>query len=327
MGSIRFVLASALVLSSLSINTVLAADEPVKVGALLQSWLYNDTTTTAARPDFRIRRAELKASGRTSETTRWFLMIDAAKSLSTGPVVSTNDNKILQDIGVAFMVIPDLELTVGQFKTPTTAEGLESSAELLLPERSAAARTYGDVREPGAMLTYTHDMWKVRTMVSNGQSTNVSDNNAPKNIAMRIDAQPTERFQFGGFTSAQDFRYNARGRIGLNAGYTNDKWLLRAEGVAGKDYSVRSNGWVADVAYMLCPNFQAVGRVEGLNPNTSKDDSGNAETLGLNYYIAGNKAKIQASYSWLQDFVWSSNALNYRTGKGTLFILAFQAAM
>ncbi|MEK7356287.1 MAG: porin, partial [Bdellovibrionota bacterium] len=120
-----------------------------KLGLLLQYWLVNDSTGTNLNN--RLRRAEIKLAGSVAENTRWFVMVDPAKTMRTGAIAQTNDNKILQDLGIGFSVCPEIEVLFGQFKTPTTAEGLDSTSELLFVERAYFARTFGDRREPGVM--------------------------------------------------------------------------------------------------------------------------------------------------------------------------------
>src|SRR3989338_4387960 len=116
-------------------------DLQIKTSAVLQSWLVNDTTVAPAKPNFRIRRAEIKVNADFGNDARGFVMFDPAKSPAVG-TPATNDNKILQDIGVEFEIVPGLELVAGQFKIQTAAEGLQRSSDLLFPERSIVGRTY-----------------------------------------------------------------------------------------------------------------------------------------------------------------------------------------
>jgi hypothetical protein len=124
-----------------NLETMTVGTGKAKFDLLLQAWTLNDTTSTGPKLNFRMRRAEIKFSGSVADDSRWFVMIDPTKSLrisTTGTLTSTNDNKVLQDLGVAFSITPELEIIAGQFKIPTTAEGLESSGELLmLPETTA----------------------------------------------------------------------------------------------------------------------------------------------------------------------------------------------
>jgi hypothetical protein len=71
-----------------------------KFNAVLQTWAFADTTAATNHFNFKIRRAELKFAGEMVENSRWFLMLDPAKSLSTnsnGTINTARDNKILVD--------------------------------------------------------------------------------------------------------------------------------------------------------------------------------------------------------------------------------------
>jgi len=88
-----------------------------------------------------------------ADAPRYFLMIDPAKLVPApgGPNIAAKN--MVQDFGLSYAIVPELELTVGQFKAPTTAEGLDSSGDLSLPERPLVGRTFGDKREMGIRAT------------------------------------------------------------------------------------------------------------------------------------------------------------------------------
>lgn len=113
------------------LSQILFASEPYKpelnkVNGLFQTWLVNDSTGTGSKPDFRIRRAEVRVSGNASEELRAFVMVDTAKIVNNP--AATVDAKILQDLGIAYSPIPNLEIALGQFKIPANAESLEPSS-------------------------------------------------------------------------------------------------------------------------------------------------------------------------------------------------------
>jgi hypothetical protein len=315
----------------------MAADEPtIKTGALLQTWLVNDTTVTAAKPDFRLRRAEFKLNGTVTESARWFVMADMAKALSA------SDGKFLQDLGVAFMIIPGLEITTGQFKTLTTAEGLEKSAELLLPERSIVGRSYGDRREPGAMLSYKLDKLQVSTMLSNGQGPNAQDTNAKKNLTARVDYEVIEGIKLGAFTQASDFSYNRDGRTGANVRASLGDLIVSAEGALGTLSGATTRGGQLTLAYSVTPSIQPVIRGALFTPDTN-GNAAHEHVVGVNYYIFKQSAKVQLAYAYLKNLAGNSVSKNATTGvvtpgsnpgspayladfSGSVGWLAFQAA-
>lgn len=308
------------------------SQEPLTVGkgkakfnGLLQAWAVQDSTSSPVRFNFRMRRAELKLSGSVAENTRWFFMVDPAKSLKTGVVASTNDNKILQDLGIAMNLMPDLELVVGQFKIPAMAEGLDSSSELLFPERALGVRTFGDRREPGAMLSYKWKELKVSSMISNGQSPNVDDITNRKDLHFRAEYPVLESLKAGAFTTLGDYSYGNRGRWGANLRYNENGVLVRLEGVRANDPGTNSNAWTADAAYTLTEKFQPALRYDTMKTGGV---TGTAYLLGLNYFLAGHASKVQASFASLKNLSggYGSPSVLDAT-KGWVGVLAFQAAI
>ncbi len=335
-------------------DSTVTASSKVKFNALAQFWTINDTTAVNDKFNFRLRRAELKFSGSVVENTRWFIMADPAKSLSTtgtNTVDVTKDNKVIQDLGVAWNITPDFEVVGGQFKILTTAEGLDSSSELLFPERSAVARAYGDVRDQGVQLNYKAEKFKIGAMVSNGinptqtattsvPAPNVNDVNSDKDLSLRVDANPIDGLKVGAFTFANEFNYSKHGRYGANARWDADGLLVRFEGVLAGDYGFKSKGWNLDGGYTLNGNIQPIARWEGLTSETAAGDvTGQSFWLGVNYLMAKHNAKIQLAGGALHNMT-SVNSLGQTTGTytlttggtsnnkdGALVMLAFQAAI
>lgn len=310
------------------LSPLLSGDGRATFGGLFQSWLTSDS---ASPVNFRMRRAELKFSGSVAENTRWFTMIDAAKSLKTGLVSSANDNKVLQDLGVAFSLNPELELMMGQFKAPNVSEGLEPSAELLFPERSLTTRTFGDRREPGAMLAYTREGWKVRAMVSNGGATNTDDPSGRKDLTLRIDMPVILFLKAGAFTTAGNFSYGKRALFGANASSQWGDLLVRSEYVHSSVPGTTSSGWYADAAYNLLEDsrLQPAVRYENFRAEAGgNESSGSSLTMGLNYFVARHHSKIQAAYSILSGMIAPNWTAALSPGRdGGAFVLAFQAAI
>lgn len=290
----------------------------------LQAWLVHDSTveTTVADPtvgtNFRMRRAEIKVSGSVVDNTRWFLMADLAKS--TDP---------LQDLGVGIKLLPEMEVLVGQFKAPTTAEGLDSSTDLLFPERSLVARTFGDRREIGAMATYSLPLMKISAMVSNGQGPAAADTtDNSKDISLRIESSPIDMLKVGAFTTATNFSYAEKSAHGLNARFKLDQATVRGEYVHGGSQGLSSNNFVFDAGYTLLDMVQPVVRYEMVD--LGADDISIA-SIGANYFFHKNNMKIQAAYSLLDNVSGKRGTpteADFVPGEdGGLFTLSFQAAI
>ncbi len=310
--------------SAQTLETVKVGVGNIQMGALLQAWAVDQTNSP--HTNFRLRRAEFGFQGSVADSTRWFLKVDVAKTLRNGPITATNDNKILQDFGVGFTVLPGLEILLGQFKTPTTFEGTSSSAELPLPERSLSGRTYGDRREIGLMATYTAGIVKTQMMVSDGGTTNVEDTNDKKDIHFRVEVAPTKELLAGVFTTAGDFSYETKGRIGGNVRYLPITGLtLRGEVVAARDSSVHTTGYMADVAYLVTNEIQPVLRYDGIRGPVF---TGSAATLGVNYLVRSYNARATLAYAHLDNMTDAGGSYTLLNNThGHVVWLAFQAAL
>ena len=314
-----------------------------KNNALIQFWYLEDQTQSAIAADknFRVRRAELKFTGSSAENTRWFLAADFAKSLATtttsvvtsAPSTKTNvtgintdgDNKILQDMGIALKLAPDLELTLGQFKLPTTAESMQSTSELLFAERSLLTRTYGERRDPGAMLSYKYDKVKVAVAMSNGQGANVDEKNQRKDYTGRLEATLPWGFTVGTFALCKEAICYDLNRYGANLGWTYADFNFRAEYVNSNISSVRATTYMVDAGYKLSDKWQVATRYESLQPNVSSSFKSSAATVGVNYFLSKQNLKLQLNHTQL--FNMRGNNGSYSSSadqKGSLIIFAIQ---
>lgn len=318
---------------SLSVGTGKA-----KLNALLQTWALNDTTAANdANSNFRIRRSEIKLSGSVHPNTRWFVMIDPAKSLSissTGTLSSANDNKILQDIGAGLNLTEDLELVLGQFKIPIFAESLQPSSELLLPERSYIGRIFGDRREPGIMLDYNPKPIRLRLMASNGQVTpggagsNIDDTNNSKDINGRVDYSVTSEFKVGVFGSQSHSTAGSGNRWGADVQYSTERVFLRIGGVQAKEIDIDKNGLATEAGYQFNDKFQGAFRYENFHQTTAPELASDAYSLGFNYFVAENSIKLQLAQTLLKNMTGSNGSPKPSAGRdGSMTVLNLQTAL
>ncbi|MFL5813258.1 MAG: porin, partial [Bdellovibrionia bacterium] len=237
--------------------------------------------------NMRLRRAELNFNGALSDTTRWAVGVDFARAFGT----NTNGTNILNDVVISqTLVMPELTLDVGQFKIPTVAESLDPSGQLLFPERSMVARTWGESRQPGARIAYATNMWKLQGMISNGGNTkgnNIANNgqntydtastatNAGtvdahpnnKDLTFRFDIKPMDMVSAGAFAYLPNYNWGQGGAFGGNVRLMPmEDLVVRAEYVrgwvrgAGTD-NLPHNGYVIDGGYQY-GDFQPVARYE-----------------------------------------------------------------
>ncbi len=304
-----------------------------KLNLLLQMWGLTDSTATTAKNNFRARRAEIKFSGTLNEKTRWLVMVDPTKSLSTGQIAATNDNKVLQDLSLSYLFTEQLEATVGQFKILTVAESLDSSGDLPLPERSLLARALGDKRQLGMQLAYKEPKWRIAAMLSNGGRANTDDTTTAKDFSARADFLPFSGFGVGGFVAANEVRFGENGKYGANLRWKGEKELLRFEFAFSDDtvsgVKTKSKGYAADTGFYVLPNLQPVLRFERFQPNQANGTVSKATHLGLNYFLQKNNSKLQLSYSLMSNMRGSNGSYisDLTVGRGRLFVLAYQVSL
>lgn len=315
----RFAFLSLVLLMSTS---AWAADAP-KVSGLFQTWVVNDTTSTGAILNYRIRRAELKLTGNASDEVDYTVMVDPAKTPGADP-------KILQDMFLGVKVYDGFKLIVGQTKIQTTAEGLDPTAELWFPERSLQARTYGDVRQPGALLQYSKSDVKVGFMASNGVGTNQDDTTSAKDLTARVDYKVLNEVKVGAFTRATNSMLYTSSAYGLNTRVKPVCDLeVRADLAQAHTGAVNTTGYTLDAGYQLTPRVSPVVRYDVFQPNTAKDVTMHVYEAGVNYNLGAPNTKVELAYG-ITDNVSAPAAANGTytagSGRGSILTLAFQAA-
>jgi hypothetical protein len=303
-----------------------------KLGLLLQNWLIYDEKNTVDRSNFRLRRSEIKISGNIQKDISWTLMIDPAKSLKTGTVIATNDNKVIQDFILSYTFLDQFEFSVGQFKIPTTAEGLLSSANLILPERSIVGRTYGDKRDPSIRLSFKNDNLKFISVLSNGNTPNTDDINSEKNLYLRAEYSPYKGISLGSFFGVVD-SYFHKNKWGANLfwDYNNESFHFEYVHEASSNTAnvKRSSGYTIDLAHSFTPEFQGVFRYENILFVRSADIESNASTIGINYYFKESNSKIQFASVFLNNMTGTNGSYDVSSTEisaSELFLFSFQVS-
>lgn len=297
----------------------------VQFDGLIQIWaLYDPTTVFGGNEDadttMRLRRTEIRASG---DILPWFgfnVMIDPAKQIRlnttaneegelTTATVDQSTN-VLQDLilqlrlAKAFpaleSVAPNLQLDVGQEKTPITEEGFRSSAKLDMVERAMISRTYGEFRDVGLLLRDSHQYLDYYLGVFNGSGRNKTDDNDEKDFVGHVIAKPVKELHLGvfgqnGSTKKEEI---TRDRLGFDGQYELGYFSLKSEWARGKDGDVDSNGfYVQPGVYFIPDKLQLVARFDQFDPDTDQDDNTIQEIAGcLNWFFAKFNARLQLEY-------------------------------
>jgi len=319
------------------------ANGKVKMNGLFQTWLVNDTSlnqqvnstgvSNGAKTDFRVRRAELTFNGALSDSTRWLLDVDFARPFGSNSSTALN---VLNDLVISQTVfMPELTIDAGQFKQPLVSEGLDPTGQLLFPERSMVARTWGELRSAGARIAYTAPMWKLQGSVFNGNNfpkgNNINNNGQNlydvdqnngntdahpnnKDLAVRFDIKPMDMVSAGAFTYFPSFNWGQGGAFGANLRLMPmEDLIVRGEYVRGWVRSgtdnLPRNGYAFDAGYQY-GDFQPVVRYEIQQQGTTAANTvtAAATTIGLNYYMMKHNSKLQFAYSLLGHNTSGSNA-------------------
>lgn len=320
----------------------------IQFDGLMQQWLVGADGGGAASTA-RIRRMELKFAGEVRPNVRWTVMVDPAKSLSVnttsvnGTTVATGVNQssnILQDAFITYVAGPHLSVDVGQEKVPISMEGLRSSSQLLTIERSIMntlptnSGRMGDIRDTGIQVrgSYPQVEYTVAVMNDTGPRQNDVDNNNRKDAMYRLVYRGLRSAQigFGGtlLTDSVGASKTPRKRFGADLSFNRGAHTFEFEYGRALDLSagssVRAEGANWLYAFRLTPRLQLVGKVDTWDPNLGAPRDREWDyTLGANWYLAGNNAKIQINLV-RKDI--QSSAPSFLGPARTLYMAGFQTA-
>ena len=268
---------------------------------------------------------------------------------SPGSVAINNQGPIsvLGDFVLTFMS-EYADVSLGQFKIPVSYEGYNSASKLAFPERSVVSRRFGDQRDMGIKVDKKigkHFYYQVA--VFNGEGQNKLDTNAQKDGALRLEVYPIDGVMIGAVGYAG---LHNRTTTGATAGTSTTKdriegdfrldlahVLIQAEYIHGWDGPTavarkESAGVYALVGYTFMDKVQPLFRIGHFDSDVRANlpglgsergsaapfaDEMTSYEFGLNYFLRGNDAKLQAS--------WSKFVFPQEKNRGEV-ILAAQAA-
>lgn len=290
---------------------------PTTVTGMVQFWVSGGDA--GYRNTYRLRRAEVRASGTATPTLSWTMMLDLGKSLSTTSVTMPNGtvqtavsqgSRALQDASMSLKLNPSVRMDVGQQKIPFGLEGSQSSGTLETVERSLFASdrsrggSFGDVRDLGVAFrgNWTSRLdFQVGAFNGSGESQNDIDANLSKAIIGRVAIKPTSALQVGvsgvyaGHSAADAPR---RDRDGVDVRFRSGKLLLQAEAVAGHDALLSRHGMYALAGYRVRPSTDLHLRFDAWDPDIDRESDAASVTerdylAGLTWAMPGTGVKAQ----------------------------------
>jgi hypothetical protein len=191
-------------------------------GLLLQGWFIDDIssiknaagddTTVSTLSRFRIRRAEISASGEMiPKFLRYKVMFDPSRVRDTltkinavdatgAPVVVSTPVSALSTLQDFYLTFQSelADVSIGQFKIPVSWEGFNSSAKILLPERAFVSNLFGDKRDLGLRVEKTFDKVGYVAGIYNGAALDNFDNNNQKDLSLRLEVYPVKGMTIAG---------------------------------------------------------------------------------------------------------------------------------
>jgi len=299
-------------------TSIKIGDGELKFGLLLQGWYVSDSSPAGTGTSwlgngtgsntFRLRRSEIKLSGKITKAWGFEVMLDPSKAQSTS---AGGDARILQDLGISFLGLKGHEFTLGQKKIFVTEEGVRSSSELDFAERAQVTRGFSDRRETGFFYKgeYANDLVTGHVSITNGVAANNNDDsNDTLFFAARLDVKPVHGLMVGvsgGTSGGETAAHLSRDRYGAHVKYDGGADLpigFRAEYLKAKDgnangTTLNRDGFYATLLYTIDKQYQLGVRYDEIDNNKDADGARiKTLTAGFHYLIKGKNINLKLDY-------------------------------
>lgn len=190
-------------------------------------------------------------------------------------------------------------VTIGQSKTPFSAEFIRSSTVFELPERSMAVDSLSPNRDVGAKLEWnTAGTLALQGGVFNGDGINRAANRDKRFLYVGRAVVRAAKGAYVGVSAAakpDTTTWDAEAWVEHGRVAVRGEFLARHRSVA----AVTTLGWYALGAYGVVPKrLQLVGRVQQFDPNDRAGaDRITGYTGGVQYFFSGDDLKLQLEYT------------------------------
>jgi phosphate-selective porin len=301
---------------------------PVTVSGLLQvhglGFLGQDGPGTKQPDTFRLRRGEIRLTGQITPKLIGTIQLDPAKALNLNAAGNAinQSGTLLQEIALQYQLAKKGTnshfVDIGQFKIPLGYEGDQVSSAalqtveraLMFTQRDPFGGGYGDVRDTGVRLrgNFGDVAYDLGAFNGFGDRQNALAQTDQKAIIGRLAYRPAkiQGLQLGISGGTGGPGGADRSLVNAFAAYKRDKWTFQTEFLDGKTQgplgappvaTLRDiRGYYGSVGYLFTPKLEGVLRYDYFDTDTNLANAdGNDITLGANYYIKGNNAKIQVN--------------------------------
>ena len=284
-----------LVVFLFSANVNAQESSNIKLNGMIQLWGMHSNEANI-NSTFLLKRSEFKLSGSIiDDKVSYAFMLDPASV----------PRHLIQDLIIFYQVHPQASIAVGQMHYPLTMEGLQGSADLDFIDRAIiAGREYGDRRDIGVCVSGSGTVAEYALGMFGGAGTNITDTNNSKDFAGRVVFNVAKNIHVGasGYYGpknqlAGDISTVKRNRAGFEFAYLGNHFSIKSEFMQGSEGSINNRGYYGTVTYTRNSKVQFGARFEGWDGNLDLSDNGEyMTTLGVNYKLKGNAAKIMVNY-------------------------------
>lgn len=260
------------------------------INGMLQFWM--TAGDQGFRNGYRLRRAEVKASGSPTARIAWTVVLDFAKSLSASSTTTSSGSvqtavsqtsRALQDANVVFLASPSVRVAVGQQKVPFGMEGFASSSTIEMVERAlfasdrARGGSFGDTRDLGVAVRGVVGPsldYHVGVFNGSGESQNDVDANLAKAVIARVLLRPHAALQLG---ASGVYAGNGAGdaprrdREAVEVRVKRGRLLVQTEAVQGHDASILRRGAYLHAGYRIVPSLDLRARVDAWDPDVRRE--------------------------------------------------------
>lgn len=287
--------------------------ERITLSGYVQTVYSYDDAAEGSDNTFEIRRAILMASGQITDRWLCYFMYSFA-----------NTGKILEAY-TEYKFMPELSVRLGQFKTrfsienplsPTVVELIDCESQAVGYYTGYAGNPlYGSTSGRDIGLLVTGDLFKKLLQydlaIMNGQGINQKDKNPQKDFVGRLTVNPLKELSVSGsvMTGKRNAAatYYANPDIKAGDNYDHTSWTiganlkskvldLRTEYLAGKDGTVKSDGYYATASFHMLPKFDIIASYDYFNKNKSTDDKLTKYIAGVQYWFYP-RCRVQLQYT------------------------------
>jgi len=291
-----------------------------------QYQLYQGGASADANTTIQLKRAEVAVNGSLNKKVTFTVMMDFARY--PGVFNAPADRAVLptQDVFLDYKYIPYANIRIGQFFTLVTMESLQPSGDLFFIERAthtgggtlfgapAGTVQYGDQRDIGTMLSYQFGktgapFFEYAIGIFQGGSQNNVEQDEHKSISAKIDLRPFGKsFTIGvsGQRDTSSLEIERKDRFGGHLLFLWDKLTASFETMQGVDLGQTNLGLYGALLYNLdkaigAPLEPGVRYDIFLRDTPGVNQKVSILTLGLNYNLIKNRARLQLNYVNVSD--------------------------